>query len=137
MRRAVAHAFAKHLVTLVHAGTGAKSAVDAAVGMHAEMWRRTVFDRDSDDKADQADLLLIVQSELKSKREGETILFHLLQTLVQLDIVEAEGVEQWWGSEKSSAGPEMVAVRAKSKAVVDFLLADDEESSEEESEEEE
>jgi translation initiation factor eIF-2B subunit epsilon len=137
VRRAVAHAFAKQLATMVNNGHAAKAAVNSTVSPHVDMWRRIVFDHDAKDKADQVDLLLCIQTELKAKNEGETILFFLLQELVNLDVIEAEGVEQWWESEKSVSTEEMKAVRSKSKALVDFLLADDDEDDDEEDSDEE
>jgi translation initiation factor eIF-2B subunit epsilon len=137
MRRAVAHAFVKHIVALVGSGTALKDAVEGTVGPHVEMWRRIVFDREAEEKDDQADLLLCVQNELKAKNSGDAILSLMLHQLVHLDVVEAEGVEQWWNGEKSGATEEMRAVRASSKQLVDFLLEDDDDEDEDEESEEE
>jgi translation initiation factor eIF-2B subunit epsilon len=137
MRRAVAHAFVKHIVALVGGGTSPKDAVEGTVGPHVEMWRRIVFDREADEKDDQADLLLCIQSELKAKNHGDAILSLMLHQLVHLDVVEAEGVEQWWNSEKSASTEEMRAVRAASQQLVDFLLEEDEEDEDDEESEEE
>jgi translation initiation factor eIF-2B subunit epsilon len=137
VRRAVAHAFTKHLAAMVTSGHPAKTAVNSTIPPHADMWQRIVFDHDVEDKHDQVDLLICIQNELKAKNDGETILFFLLQELVNLDVIEAEGVEQWWENEKSTSTEEMKAVRAKSKTLVDFLLADDDDDEEPESDDDE
>jgi translation initiation factor eIF-2B subunit epsilon len=140
VRRAVAAAFDKYITVLADpAGTHAMSitaAVNKALPPHKKLLSRILFDRADDEKSDQVDLLLLLQADLAKRRDGDSVLLLMAKELVQLEVLEAEGLEQWWENAKSSDGEEMVRVRAKTKTLVDFLCAsDDDESSGEEEEE--
>ena len=141
MRRAVVAAFGKYITILTDpAGPHALSitaAVDKALPAHKKLLSRIVFDKTSDAKPDQVDLLLLLQADLAKRRDGDSILLFAAKELVQLEVLEAEALEQWWEDAKSSEGEEMARVRAKTKTLVDFLCASDEEESSEEEESDE
>jgi translation initiation factor eIF-2B subunit epsilon len=94
-----------------------------------------MFDRDSDEKTDQVDFLLLLQQDLVHRPRGETVLLFTAKELYDLDLFEEEAYEQWWADERSSASEEMRQVRSQ---FVDWLAnAEEEESSEEDESEEE
>jgi translation initiation factor eIF-2B subunit epsilon len=135
VRRAVAAAFGRYIVKLADpAGARAmsvKAAVDTTLSRHVNLLSRIVFDSHVPQKDDQVDLLLVFQADLAKRRDGDSVLLHLTNELVRLDIVEADGIEQWWASEKSGEEGDMARVRVKTKQLVDFLLEDDESEGEE------
>jgi translation initiation factor eIF-2B subunit epsilon len=135
VRRAVAAAFGRYIVKLADpAGAHAmsiKAAVDTTLSRHVNLLSRIVFDSHFPQKDDQVDLLLVFQADLAKRRDGDSVLLHLANELVRLDIVEADGIEQWWTSEKSGEEGDMARVRVKTKQLVEFLLEDDESDEEE------
>lgn len=140
VRRAVAAAFGRYIVSLAdpegsHDMT-VKAAVDSTISRHVNLLSRIVFDSNVPKKDDQVDLLLLFQADLAKRRDGDSVLLHLANELVRLDVIEAEGIEQWWANAKSGEEGDMARVRAKTKQLVDFLLEDDESDEEDESGEE-
>jgi hypothetical protein len=142
VRRAVTQAFMKHISALIDAGTPAAEAVKLTLTHLKELVRRTMFDRgdDHDVKADQIDFMLLVQADAMTRKDGDVLLLHVATKLVELDVVEAEGIEQWWNDGKSSESEGLSTVREKTRQLVEYLAESDEEDSEsgeEESSEEE
>jgi translation initiation factor eIF-2B subunit epsilon len=138
VRRAVTQAFMKRLSQLIENGTPAKEAVNQTLPKHKSLLERTMFDRDADNKPDQVDFMLLLQADAVTRKDGDLILLHVATKLVELDVIEAEGIEQWWDDSKSSDGEGLVKAREKTKQLVDFLRDsddDEDESEEEESDE--
>jgi hypothetical protein len=96
-----------------------------------------MFDREGDNKPDQVDFMLLLQADAVTRKDGDVLLLHVATKLVELDVVEAEGIEQWWDDGKSSEGEGMEKVREKTKQLVDFLRDSDDDDDEDESGEEE
>lgn len=136
VRRAVALGLTKHLLELTkpHADSRAKTlAVNGVLKSNKILIERTMFDKgdDFDEKPDQVDFLLLAQSELVRKTDGDTVLHDLVAQGYNLDLLEPEGIEEWWADERSSASEELKKVRAKTEAVIKTLADMDEESDEE------
>ncbi|KAL4944831.1 hypothetical protein BDV06DRAFT_186226 [Aspergillus oleicola] len=136
VRRAVTSAFMKRVVQLMEGGQqSASDAVHDIFGKYHEILDRALFDRDTDAKPDQVDLLVLFQQDLVSRNRGDTVLLFLAKELYELEVVEEEALEQWWADARSSATEEMRKVRGQTQQFIDWLAdAEEEESSEEEEE---
>ncbi|KAK4548834.1 hypothetical protein LTR36_008607 [Oleoguttula mirabilis] len=137
LRRAVAVAMSKHMATLIEDGRTAKEAAESTIPLNKLLVQRCVSTESSEE---QAEFLLFMQIDLVHRQQGEKILLQASRVLAEKDLIEAEGFEGWWEDERSVASAELKAVRADTKALVDFLLEDDddeEEESEDDEEEEE
>lgn len=64
VRRAVVTAFMKRTQQLIEGGKGAGEAIRDLFGTYREVVERCMFDRDSDEKTDQVDFLLLLQQDL-------------------------------------------------------------------------
>ncbi|KAF4203937.1 hypothetical protein CNMCM8927_008084 [Aspergillus lentulus] len=138
LRRAVVTAFMKRTQQLIEGGKGAGEAIRNIFGTYREVVERCMFDRDSDEKTDQVDFLLLLQQDLVHRPRGETVLLFAAKELYDLELFEEEAYEQWWADERSSASEEMRQVRSQTQQFVDWLAnAEEEESSEEDESEEE
>lgn len=111
--------------------------------------QRCVFDKGytvDGKKPDQVDLLLLMQRDLASRVEkgGEVAIgTENMLTAVCLelyeDVLEQEGLEQWWDDERSQAGEGMKSVRGQMTKFMETITAEsdsEEESSEEEGDDE-
>lgn len=133
VRRAVVTAFMKRTQQLIEGGKGAGDAVRDIFRTYREIIERCIFDRDSDEKPDQVDFLLLLQQDLVHRPRGETALLFAAKELYDLELFEEEAYEQWWADERSSASEELKQVRSQTQQFVDWLAnAEEEESSEEE-----
>ena len=137
MRRAVGQAFMKRISQLTESGTAAQKAVSSTLPKHKNLIERTMFDKQDASKADQVDFLLLLQADAMNRKEGDTLLLLMVKELVGLDIIEAEGIEQWWSDGKSVESEQMRNVRGKTQQLVDFLMDDDEEDDDDDESEEE
>ncbi|KAF2134610.1 nucleotide-diphospho-sugar transferase [Dothidotthia symphoricarpi CBS 119687] len=133
VRRAVVTSFVKRISQLIKSGESTKNAIAQVFGTHKELIDRAIFDKSQTDKPDQVDFMILLQTELSQKENGDTILLTAATKLVELDAVEEEGMVQWWEDEKSVEGDEMKKVREKTGSLIEFLQLESE--SEEESEE--
>lgn len=131
VRRAVVVAFVKRISQLVNAESSVKDAVGQVITQHKDLVERSIFDKNNSSKSDQVDFLLILQSELTHRESGDLILLNAATKLLELDVIEADGVLQWWESAKSSEGEDVEKVKGKTIQLIEFLN----ESSDEESEE--
>ncbi|KAF2204941.1 translation initiation factor eIF-2B subunit epsilon [Delitschia confertaspora ATCC 74209] len=137
VRRAVVVAFVKRIAQLMKAGTSVRDAVAQVFGQHKELLDRTMFDKDLSGKVDQVDFMLLLQADLARKENGDIILLSAATKLVEMDVIEEEGMQQWWADVKSCEAEEMKRVREKTQQLIDFLeQSSEEESSEEEDEDE-
>lgn len=136
VRRAVVSAFMKRIPQLMEAGKSPNDAIQAIFGTYQEIVERALFDRDTDKKPDQVDLLLLLQQDVVSRPPSDTFFVLLCSALYQLEILEEEAFEQWWADERSGSSEEMKSVKSQAKKFIEWLATADEEGSDEESEEE-
>lgn len=142
VRRAVVAAFVKRISTLIEgdtsSGLAAKSseaAVKEVLGKYNALVERNIFDQsDQEQKPDQVDFLLLVQKEVAGKVNGEGILLFVAKEAYFLELVEEDGVLQWWEDERSGADG-LRRARGLMEPFIRFLQEAEEEESEEESEE--
>jgi len=134
VRRAVAQAFMKRISQLAESGKSAKEAVAEVLPKYKLIIEKAVFDKRDSAKSDQVDFMQILQGDAISRKDGDTLLLHVATKLYELDVLEVEGVEQWWNDAKSAESEEMKRVREKSKQLVDFLLDDSDGEEDEEDE---
>ncbi|TKX21700.1 putative translation initiation factor eIF-2B subunit epsilon [Elsinoe australis] len=137
VRRSVVVAFMKRIAALVETGITAAQAVKQTIPPYKSLLEKTMFDRGEniEEKPDQVDFLILMQSDLRHRKEGEKIMLHASNELVMQDIVETEGFEQWWEDERSQDGDEMKGVRSLMQPFMDAIL--EEESEEEDDDEDE
>ena len=142
VRRAVVAAFIKRISTLIEgdtsSGLAAKSseaAVKEVLGKYNALVERNIFDQsDQEQKPDQVDFLLLVQKEVVGKVNEESILLFVAKEAYFLELVEEDGVLQWWEDERSGADG-LRSAKALMEPFIKFLQEAEEEESEEESEE--
>lgn len=142
VRRAVVAAFVKRISTLIEgdksSGLAAKSseaAVKEVLGKYNALVERNIFDQsDQEQKPDQVDFLLLVQKEVAGKVNEEGILLFVAKEAYFLELVEEDGVLQWWEDERSGANG-LRRARGLMEPFIRFLQEAEEEESEEESEE--
>ncbi|PLB50219.1 translation initiation factor 2B, epsilon subunit [Aspergillus steynii IBT 23096] len=137
VRRAVSSAFMRRIPELIAGGKSASDAIADVFGKYQEIVERALFDRDSDKKPDQVDLLLLLQQELASRPPKDSFFVVLCSDLYQMELLEEETFEQWWADERSSSSNEMKVIKEQATKFIQWLAtADEEEDSDEESEEE-
>lgn len=137
VRHAVVAAFLQRIANLMDTDDGSMGASDAVQTVFArykDLAERTVFDKAKEAKADQVDFLLLMQRALVSRRKGETVLLFAVKELYDLEVVQEEGVVQWWGDGRSWEAGEMCRVRGRTGQFVEWLREADEDSGEEEEE---
>ncbi|KAI5363978.1 Putative W2 domain, hexapeptide transferase, nucleotide-diphospho-sugar transferase [Septoria linicola] len=127
IQRVTATAFSKRLTQIVDVGKSPREAVDSLLPSYKEIITAYVSSED-----EQAAWLLYLQTDLVHRNQGEKILLFLSNALAHQDIIEPEGFEKWWNDPRSSASPEMVAVRKETEKLVEVLCASDDEDSEDE-----
>lgn len=118
----------------IKSGSSVKDAVAQVFGQHKELLERTMFDKSAPKKVDQVDFMVLLQAELAHREDGDSILLSAATKLVEMDVIEEDGMNQWWEDPRSSDGEELKRVRGKTKQLIDFL--NEEESSEDEDEDE-
>ncbi|KAL8732917.1 MAG: hypothetical protein Q9181_003784 [Wetmoreana brouardii] len=136
IRRAVVAAFVKRVTNLENSGTGARETVNKVFSKYKAVVERTIFDKDSQDKPDQVDFLLCVQKELASRERGDSLLLFVAKEVYDLDLIEEDGILQWWTDQRSSQDS-MAAIRGLTQQFITFLeeAEEDDESDEEEDDE--
>lgn len=132
VRRAVVAAFIKRITSLGSSEIGAREAVNRVISKYRSVIERIIFDKESNDKLDQVDFLLCVQRELIHREKGETYLLFVAKEVYDLELIEEDGILQWWADTRSTEGG-MTKVRGLTQQFVTFL----EEAEEDESEEDE
>lgn len=140
VRHAVVAAVIKRISSLVGdnlAGTTAQSpqeVITELFGKYKALVGRNIFDKDEDSKVDQVDFLLLVQMEAAGKVQGESIMLFVAKECYDLDIVEEDGVLQWWEDDRSQTD-DLRSVRALTEPFIVFLREAEEEESDESSDE--
>ena len=142
VRKAVVAAFMKRISNLTSGDNGSgiasmsmREAVKNVFTKYRALIERTTFDKDAEGKIDQVDFLLLVQKEVVGRPNGEQLLLFVTKEVYDLDLIEVDGVVQWWDDVRSKEG-EMGKVRGLTEQYVTFLKEadEDEESGEEEEE---
>ena len=131
VRRAVVTAFMKYIQQVIEDGsTGPAEAVKKLFTKYKDIVDRIVFDRNSDDKPDQVDLLLLFQQDLTlaDRKRAEAVLLFTAKELYDLEIVDEEAFSQWWEDERSTSSEAMKKVRMQTQAFIDWLESADSES---------
>ena len=131
VRQAVVTAFMRRTSELMH-GDGqsdlsAGDAVRQVFTKYLEVLQKTLFDQSQEIKGDQVDLLMLLQRDAVSKPGGDTLLLIIAKELYDLELLEEDGIMQWWEDDRSSHG-DMAKARPKMKQFIDFLENAEEES---------
>lgn len=126
VRRAVVAAFVKRIATLENNGTGAREAVKMVFTQYKAVFERIMFDKNTQDKPDQVDFLLCVQKELASRERGNSLLLFVANEVYDLEIIEEDGILQWWADGRSSEGA-MANLRGLVQQFIAFLEEAEEE----------
>ncbi|MCJ1436459.1 hypothetical protein MMC27_005838 [Xylographa pallens] len=134
MRSALVSAFMKRISNMMDGGTAASEAVKAVFGKYGDLLAKMgIADKGREEKVDQVDFLGLVEKECKGRGKGESLLLFVAKECYVLDVVEAEGVEQWWvAGEGQDEG-----VRRLVKEFVEWLRNAESESEEESEEDQE
>ena len=143
VRKAVVAAFMKRISNLISgdkaSGSGSMSmreAVKEVFTIYRALVERTTFDKDAEGKVDQVDFLMLVQKEVLWRPNGDQLLLFVAKEVYDLDIIEEDGVLQWWDDPRSQEG-EMGKVRGLTEQFITFLKeAEEDEESEEEDDDE-
>ena len=131
VRQAVVTAFMTRTSELIHGdgqpGLSAGDAVRQVFTKYMEIVQKTLFDHSEAIKGDQVDLLMLLQKDAVSRAGGDTLLLIIAKELYDLELVEEDGIMQWWEDDRSSHG-DMAKARPKMKQFIDFLENAEEES---------
>lgn len=136
VRRSVAVGMMKQVATLVESGSTPQQAVTKTIPPNKLLVEKCVLDQNDDDKTEQVEFLLFMQTDLVHRKAGEKILLFACNALATNDLVEAEGFEQWWEDPRSSASEELLQVRKETQPLVEALVGDSDEEDSDESESE-
>ena len=130
MRWALVSAFMKRVSNLIDIGTSASKAVALVFSKYKDLIEQlAIFDKAKDVKADQVDLLMLVQRDAAGRTKGENLVLFAVKECYDLEIVEKDGVLQWWEDERGREG-EMGRVRGLVGTYVEWLEHDDSDESE-------
>ena len=132
VRRAIIAAFVKRIEQLVDQQTslgGVRGAVDHILRSYHVVFAKTIFDHDQDVKTDQVDFLLSLQRHLVHRGLGESLLLSMTKDLYKLDVLDEDGLNQWWQAEASTADADMRRVRALTQQFIDWLANAEEDTS--------
>lgn len=138
VRQVVATAFMRRISNVTdtenQARKGIREAVNELFKKYQELIKRVIFDKDQEQKMDQVDLLLLVQKEATGNRAGDSLLLFVAKELYDLELVDEDGILQWWEDARSKDG-DMAKVRTLTEQFITFLQEAEEEEGSEESEE--
>lgn len=134
VRQAVVAAFMKRVANLMgedsQSGMSPHEAVKEVFTKNKEVIRRTLFDELVETKTDQVDFLMLVQKDAAGRSKGESLLLFVAKELYDLELVEEDGIMQWWENDRSKSG-DMKKVRALTEQFITYLQTAEEESDEE------
>ena len=140
VRRALVSALMKRISNMISdeqpqgkSSLSAREAVKQLFTSYKALVERTIFDRDADAKVDQVDFLMSVQKEAAGRPGGNQLMLFIAKEVYDLEIVEEDGILQWWDEDRSSDG-DMGKVRGLTEQFITFLqeAEEDEESEDEE-----
>ncbi|KAL8674893.1 MAG: hypothetical protein Q9168_000696 [Polycauliona sp. 1 TL-2023] len=135
IRRAVVAAFMKRVANLEASGTSAREAVHGVFSKYRIMVERLLFDKDTREKPDQVDFMLCVQREVLSRSNGESLLLFVAKETYDLELIEEDGILQWWPDIRSRHG-NMASIRGLTEQFITFLQEAEEDDESEEDEDE-
>ena len=140
VRKAVVAAFVRRVCNLGAgdnaSGLSAREAVREVFKKYKGLVERTMFDKDADEKVDQVDFLLLLQKEVLGRPNGDQLLLFATNEVYDSEIIEEDGVLQWWDNERSAEGA-MGQVRTLTEPFITFLQeAEEDDESEDEDEDE-
>lgn len=134
VRRAVVGAFMTRIWILIGgespsdvASRSPNEAVKEVFGKYQTLIERTIFDKDKEQKIDQVDLLILVQKELVGKANAESVLLFVAKEVYDLEIVEEDGILQWWEDARAKEGS-LSSILGLTEQFVTFLREAEEES---------
>ena len=137
VRKAIVAAFMKRITGLIEgdlgaSGVSAHEAVKKVFTNYKALVERSMFDKEADQKADQVDFLMLIQKEVLGRPNGDQLLLFAAKEVWDLDIVEEDGILQWWEDQRSMEG-DMRKVRGLTEQFIVYLkeAEEDEESSDE------
>lgn len=134
VRHAVVTAFMRRVSNLMgedgQSGLSPNEAVTEVFTKNKEVIKRTLFDQSREAKDDQVDLLMLIQKDAAGRSRGESLLVFIAKELYDLELVEEDGIMQWWEDDRSKSG-EMKKVRVLTEPLIDFLQNAEEESDDE------
>ena len=135
VRSSVVSAFMKRIAQLTDSGTSPREAVNALFTKYKALVDRVILDKAVEEKGDQVDFLLCIQKEIVGRPKAGELLLFVAKQLYDLDLVEEDGVLQWWEDERGEKG-DMGGIRGLTEQFVMFLKEAEEDDDEEEEEEE-
>lgn len=135
VRQAIVSAFLKRTFTLAEK-TSPRQAVRQVFLVHKALLQRVFLDVAADKKTDQIDFLLLVQGGVVGRPDGGQFLLFVTRDLYEQEVLEEDGVLQWWNDARSSEG-EMMTVRNLTEPFVTFLIEAEEADETDEEEEDE
>ena len=134
VRHAVVGAFMKRIWSLMRgenssdiAPRSPQEAVKEVFGKYHRLIERTIFDKEDDQKLDQVDLLILVQKESSGRPNAESVMLFVAKEAYDLEIVEEDGILQWWEDDRSLEG-QLSTVRGLTEPFIIFLKEAEEES---------
>ncbi|KAI9676897.1 MAG: hypothetical protein M1817_006736 [Caeruleum heppii] len=129
VRRALVTAYSDHIQQSMESiSIGISDMVSQTLKKYQIVFTRTMFDKDKESKPDQVDFLLLLQRDLSHRKKGESVLLFTAKELYSLDVLEEEGINQWWEDERSSAEAEMRRTRSQTQPFVEWLANAEEDS---------
>ena len=139
VRKALVAAFLRRISNLINGdstlgrpGTSTREAVKHLFVTYKSLVERTMFDKDTTFKTDQVDFLLLVQKEVSGRSSGDQLMLFIANEAYDQDIVEEDGILQWWDDERSQAG-DIVGVRGLTEQFVKYLQEAEEDDGSDES----
>ena len=128
VRQAVVMAFLKRISKLSESGS-LRSVIPERFTNYKSLIDRVILDKASTEKRDQVDFLMLVQKHAIGRTQGDQILLFIAKEMYDQDVIEEDGVLQWWADPKSSHG-EMGQVRVLTEQFIAYLQqAEDEDES--------
>jgi translation initiation factor eIF-2B subunit epsilon len=128
VRRAVATALSKRIISQVEEGVAANEATRRTLSSYHTLVRRPNSDQTT---AEQIDFMLEAQRYLAKRKEGAKVLLFLAKDLYDLEVFGEESILAWWSDSRSKAEPEMMAVREQTVQFIEWLEEAEEESEDE------
>ncbi|KAL9609155.1 MAG: hypothetical protein Q9167_006050 [Letrouitia subvulpina] len=136
IRRAVVTAFLKRVANLEASGLGARESVQKVFGKYKAVLDRTIFDKEAQMKPDQIDLLILVQEQLVGHAKGDNLMLFVAKELYDIEVVEKDGILQWWDDKRSKDG-EMTKLRGLTEKFVSYLEEEEEDDDDDDEDDEE
>lgn len=115
------HAMVAAFVRRIDEVGAGREAIEKLFAAYGGLMERLILDKAEDDKADQVSILLRMQREAVSRPHGGQLLLFMAKEMYDQDILEEEGILQWWEDMRSTQGEEMINVRHLTAQFVTYL----------------